>query len=124
MSDRRQVIEDLKAARAELVKRGRSRGYMVRADGQVCAIGAIGVATVADFERLYLDAKNNVSDTGLAKWSYGLASLRCLRARQALRRHVPRDDGFIELFNDDENTTDQDVLNLFDKALADLGGLA
>lgn len=41
-----------------------------------------------------------------------------------LRGFLPDDASDVDAFNDAETTTDQDVLNLFDKALADLGGMA
>lgn len=41
-----------------------------------------------------------------------------------LRRLLPQGQKSLPGFNDAETTTKEDVLNLFDKALADLGGLA
>ena len=45
-------------------------------------------------------------------------------ARDAVRSHLP--DKFFDIvsYNDDPHTTHQDILNLLDKTLADLGGLA
>ena len=47
-------LADLKAARAELVKRGRCTGWHVSEQGEVCARGAVAVITTDDFESKYL----------------------------------------------------------------------
>lgn len=117
-----QLITDLKAARAELVKRGRCRGRLVTESGQVCARGATAVVAADKFEALYLSRAKDAQ--GDQSWTYELTTPRARLAEQALRRHLPGPYRGIESFNDDLRTTDQDVLNLFDKALADLGGLA
>jgi hypothetical protein len=109
-AERAQLIADLKAARAELVARGRCRGELVDADGKVCAIGAIAVATVDGFMEI-----------SLASREISLGEQRPNRCLTALEAHLP---DVISAFNDNSATTDQDVLDLFDKTLADLGGLA
>lgn len=116
-AERAQLIADLKAARAELVARGRCRRQLV-GDGRVCAMGAVGAATVDGFVDLptedeQFDALHH--------------SPRAQRARTALEVHTLDVDrlgayGGVMLFNDHPTTTDLDVLDLFDKTIFDLGG--
>lgn len=122
------VIDDLKAAKAELVTRGRHTGSLVGPYGRICLLGAIGAATLENFLAFAThNPREAFSD---------LASEQRPRAVVgALLPHVGRPlwGGYTEgepdptewlwAFNDDKATTDQDVLDLFDKALADLGGL-
>lgn len=115
-----QLIADLKAARAELVARGRCRGVPVHPDGRVCIIGAIGAGMYEDFTGLAEEAQYNA-----------LYQDRPRRVRSALSAHLPENlhvdswvDDEVAAFNDCRATTDQDVLDLFDKTLANLGGLA
>ena len=113
-AERAQLIADLKAARSELVTRGRTGGEFVDQEtGAVCALGAVGFATVDDF-----DIRHECGYGALA------VTPRALRVWHTLRGFLP--EGFIDVdaFNDTGTTTDEDVLNLFDKALADLGGMA
>lgn len=114
-AERAQLIADLKAARAELVARGRCMGDFVR-DGKVCALGAIGVATTEGFIQMDREARAAAV----------FCDRRPKRAEAALRARLftDPDDGEVFVWNDDLNTTDQDVLDLFDKTLADIGGLA
>lgn len=117
-----QVIADLKAARAELVARGRSTGDLVRADGSVCAVGAIAVAVTDKFEPRFMAwMQAGCPPDAHAEWVLPYLSPRVSAAKRALAAHVP--DGYVQGFNDDVGTTDADVLNLYDKTLADLGGL-
>lgn len=116
MNDSSQVIADLKAAKEELARRGRHMGEMVGPGGTVCARGAIGCAVIPGFAEMVND---NVRIHAFVR------SERFQAAERELRRHLP-DDYWVKAvwaFNDDHKTTDTDVLNLFDKALADLGGL-
>jgi hypothetical protein len=111
-TEREQLISDLKAARAVLVKRGRCKGTRIAGDGSVCVKGAIGVATVFGFAAM---RGNGLQDAALAEdrpWNTTRALEKYLGGR------------FVWEFNDDPATTDQDVLELFEKALADLGGMA
>lgn len=100
---RDELIGALKGARAEVAK-GWCKNALERG-GSVCAIGAIARA-------VHGSAQASVSehDVSQAAWSI-------------VKDHVP---GGIPLsyYNNAETTTQQDVLDLFDKALADLGGLA
>jgi hypothetical protein len=108
-AERVQLIADLRAAREVLVARGRCRRNLVDQRGErVCAMGAVGVATVDGFLSMRL-----------LRQTVELNEPRPVRVRMALEQHL-----FDELyvFSDDARTTDQDVLNLFDKTLADLGG--
>lgn len=114
-AERAQLIVDLKAARAALVTRGRCRGQFVK-DDKVCAIGAIGVATLEGFEHEDSDSQYETT----------CRDVRLIRAVNALARRLSvlhPDAVNVWRFNDDLLTTDQDVLDLFDKTLADLGGL-
>lgn len=110
-AERAQLIVDLKAARRELVARGRCREKFVD-DDKVCTLGAVGMAVVCGFTEMTDDARE--------------AALyfdpRCNRVRRALSNLLG--EWAVEDFNDASDTTDQDVLDLFDKTLADLGGLA
>lgn len=121
-AERQQAIADLKAARAELVARGRCRGQLVNEDRQVCVRGAVGVVISPKFEEMYL---NPIYSGGIPNWARELSEdwQRVRRVESVLQAHVPGGTR-IELWNDDPETTDEDVLNLFDKALAELGGLA
>lgn len=96
------IADDLRAARA-LVERGWFKGWLT--DGQrVCAVGALNIACNGSAAGIPLD-----------DWE------RRDAAAALLRQHLTQE---IAYFNDDPETTKQDVLNLFDKALADLGALA
>lgn len=110
-AERAQLIVDLKAARRELVARGRCTHALIKGE-QVCLLGALGIATVVGFTSL----------TEPDQWRalYRRDDARPTRARDALTRQINRP---LWAFNDDKTHTDQDVLDLFDKTLADLGGL-
>jgi hypothetical protein len=45
-----QLVNDLKASKAELVRRGWRKGGLISHDGRVCALGAVGCALVQDYE--------------------------------------------------------------------------
>lgn len=47
-----------------------------------------------------------------------------VKARNLVEDHLPEPYGSVPLFNDDPLTTHQDVLDVLDKTLADLGGMA
>lgn len=114
--ERKQLISDLKAARDVLATRGRCTGRFTGADGRVCALGAIGVATTEGFAQMDRDHQSAAV----------FCDRRPRRAEKALRAHLftDPDDGEVFVYNDLPTTTDQDVLDLFDKTLADLSGLA
>ncbi len=97
-----QLIADLHATRAELVKRGRCIGDLFDAQGRVCLIGAIIVAT----------GRELAVGTRL-----GPRGIRCRRAlKEQLGGQEPAS------FND-YHPDDRDVLELIEKTLATLGGL-
>jgi hypothetical protein len=109
-----QLIADLKAARAEIVARGRCSFDLVNEYGSVCMLGAVGVAALGN------------TFLGNPGYEWFEDSPRLRSVEDVLLKYVPKTHkNFpIEAFNDDETTTDADVLTVFDKALADLGGLA
>lgn len=114
-----QLVADLKAARAELVARGRCTGRLSLDDGRVCALGAVAAATLGG--ELSAIGYDDLVENQRAKRVWG-ALLSALG-----QPPTPLDVGFsndVDGFNDRRSTTDDDVLNLFDKALAELGGLA
>lgn len=94
------IADELKAARALLAK-GWCQHALER-NGSYCAFGAINKAVTGD------------------AMSYGAGQR--LGPYAAIMDIVPGCD--IAAFNNAETTTQQDVLNLFDKALAELGALA
>jgi hypothetical protein len=101
------VAEDVKAAR-EIVRTSWHKGGLYDGRGNVCAIGAI---------RQGITGKPTI--TLMSPEFY-----RVLSAEEAVVAKLPAGYGSIAEFNDAPSTTHQDVLNLFDKTLADLGGLA
>lgn len=100
------VIEDLKTAMATIDK-GWYQGGLVGAEG-VCAVGALNMACAG-----------SPVPWGDVDWA------RRDESYKALKSHLPKDFQGREIayFNDHPGTTKQDVLNLFEKTLADLGGL-
>jgi hypothetical protein len=123
MNDSNQVVEDLKAARNALVTRGRARnGHLVNPDRTVCALGAIAVAVNDEtWEALYI-SKAEDADGNKVYCRGTVLSQRFCAVERALANHLPGEDRWIWKFNDRRATTDADVLNLFDKAICDLGG--
>lgn len=114
-AERAQTIADLRAARAELVRRGWTKDAFVDPEeGRVCALGAIGAASVEGFMLMTYDDQSNA-----------LVDLRPDRVIAVLtaKLHELHPNREVEVFNDDRETTYQDVLDLFDKTLAELGGL-
>lgn len=118
-AQRQQTIADLKGARRELVARGRCRDQLLEVDtGRVCLLGALCMASVDGFEHQY-----GLKAAGAAEYM-----TRPKRARKALEEQLRSIDAKWDgvpafYFNDAEETTDQDVLDLIDKTLAGLGGL-
>lgn len=81
------------------------------------------------------DGKGNYCALGAldraANMSFGLTSDALCAAEDALAAHVPGREEYqarnkhpVPAYNDKPTTTLQDILDLFDKTLADLGGLA
>ncbi len=102
------VVEDLKTAKGH-VANGWHQGSLSDRNGNVCAMGAIALAVGVELD---------LEDVGEVDWA------RHTAAHMELRKHLPISFESVPDFNDDIETTHQDVLNLFDKALADLGGLS
>lgn len=119
-AEQKQLIADLKEARAQLIARGWCRGDFLAPDGSVCALGAVRTAIDPTYNRGYW---NSVID---------MAGGRYVNAQRALEDHLPVTSGrcavgrcgHVDCFNDRAASDAQDVLDLFDKTLADLGGLA
>ena len=102
------VIEDLRAAK-DIVAKGWYRGWVTDGKGNYCAVGALNKVSG------FMDAESPIPEH------------LCLRRDQAyevLRAYLPVPYREVAEYNDAKSTTHQDILNLFDKALADLGGLA
>lgn len=102
------VVDDLKAAR-EIVAQRWHKGGLEDGHGNVCAVGALNLACMG-----MLRVDNQPVPVYYA-------------AYRALERHIPT--GFNGLpslpsYNDADGVTREDMLDLFDKALAELGGLA
>jgi hypothetical protein len=94
------IADDLKAARA-LIEKGWCKDAL-RLGNTYCAIGALSKVTEGDV--------------------YACTS-RGDAAYHAVRKMLPAGVDIAD-FNNAPETTRQDVLNLFDKALAELGALA
>ena len=105
------VVDDLKAAR-EIVARGwlKSKSLLEDSDGNTSALGAIAIATYGciplDIIQLRLD-------------------VRFLAARSALKANLPKECfRSIVGFENRPATTHRDIINLFDKTIAELVGVA
>lgn len=103
-------IEIIRGAREILSdpKRWHRGNYADDSLERMCILGALGMAS---------DRANVYATVG------GIEFPALYRATQAVQQHIPADFEFIPQFNDDDSTTHQDVLNVLDKTLADLGGL-
>lgn len=128
------LIADIQTVRNVLATRGRTTGTLFDPhSGKVCMIGAIGVATREDFLALA------AHDESEAHREVALSS-RSVRVLETLGQYVDESPGEetegaylsrgylmgerLWRFNDRRaSTTDQDVFDLLDKALANLGGL-
>lgn len=103
------IADDLVRARSELVARGWCKHVLQDYEGNICALGAVHMAIIGRSDLSF-------NDDGFE---------RCTDAQRVLAAVL--EDRFLKsvsAFNDDIDTTQQDVLNLFDKALAELGALA
>lgn len=114
------VVEVLQVARKVLVVSGWTRHRMRAVNGKVCATGAVGVAVdpaaMADSR-----TQNHLSE-----------NLDFAAATTALQEHLPEKyKGFtkspawdVAYYNDHIATNQDDILDLYDKTIADLGGNA
>ncbi len=100
MNTQAQLIADLTATRTVLETRGRCRGDLWNDDGEVCLIGAVCAATGV---------------------KYTSASRRATACRAALMDQL---DGQEPAQFNDEHADDRDVLDLIEKTLCSLGGMA
>lgn len=100
------VAEDIKTARDIVAKRW-YKGGLTDGEGNVCALGALNVACLGSVHAFVIDNRGRREE-----------------ARNELERHLP-DQRWPDLvdYNDAESTTHEDIVNLFDKTLADLGAL-
>jgi hypothetical protein len=117
-----QLVNDLQASKAELVRRGWRQGGLVAHDGRVCALGAVGCALVQDYENYTYPCHRYLP---FQKDPRASAVVQAL-ASHLERRGIGGEDEVDRIFikNDHPDTTLQDIYDLFDKALAEAGGLA
>lgn len=102
----KQPVDIIKDARDILADPGKwCQGDYSDSDGRVCLLGALGVAFNGDCEA----------------YEYRYDAL--IKAAKLIRSHMPGEVFLVSLFNDDQHTTHADILNVFDKTLADLGAL-
>lgn len=101
------IADDLKAARA-LLEKGWYQGGLTDYMGNMCVIGALNKVCCGDIIALF----------------EGEGWTRRDAAVDVLRRILAPLGTDIAEFNDAYTTTHEDVLNLFSKALAELGALA
>ena len=115
--DAQEKIETLRAAR-ELVAQGWCQGDASKTTNGVedrwCAVGALNKVLWTQGNDLSVSA--SATDLAIRDEVYLLLQVKLPEKHKADFRGVAT-------FNDDEETTQQDVLDLYDKALADLGGL-
>jgi hypothetical protein len=116
MTDNTQLIEDLQATKRTLQQKGRCTTAAYGPDGSVCLV--IATRRAIDGQRESQTPWRDSYPTELLYFEY-----RVERTQNALSARMP--DGYSCLvgFNEDPNTTDADVYNLIDKALAEVGGL-
>lgn len=113
MADQQQLIEDLKAGKEAMQKRGRCSKGGRGPEGSVCIVVGLnmGLRNMAFREG---EEQATIRDRLHATW-------------EALGAHIPevygRGQDRIIPFNEDPKTTDQDVWDVFDKTIADLGGM-
>ena len=120
------LISDLKATKRELINRGWSRGHLQDTQGNVCILGAIGMATQEDFsERCKISETEAFIDLTKSPQANDIVATLGQYLDKTLTEEESGHDDFFERtywFND-HKAEKQDVFDLFDKALADLGGL-
>ena len=120
------LISDLKATKRELINRGWSRGHLQDTQGNVCILGAIGMATQEDFsERCKISETEAFIDlTKSPRAKDIVATLGWYLDKTFIEEEAGHDDFFERTYwFNDHKVEKQDVLDLFDKALADLGDL-
>lgn len=124
--DNEQLIALLKDTRRQLEVRGRCRLLLINGEGKVCLDGAVALACGIRIDR------EGMGVIGLEESPSAQAVLGALAAQippedridDAYYLRTPSPRVAVYLFNDDDETTDEDCFNLIDKALAEAGGLA
>lgn len=101
--------EHLAAARDEIVK-GWTKGTIERSNGSVCSVGAIA--------RVAKQQQTETLDDFIENCTTGEEAAESLRKK--IREMTGKDFIGIEHYNDDPDTTQEDVLAAFDKAIAAL----
>jgi hypothetical protein len=104
-----ETVQDLQAARDILVDHWCPTGLQ-DTQGNVCIVGALNKVIFGEAHFGVRTAEEELLE-------------RRARSMNALREHLPNPRSQLSSWNDHKSTEHQDVLNLFDKALADLGGL-
>ena len=120
------LISDLKATKQELINRGWARGALQNTRGNVCILGAIGMATQEYFPELckVSEAEAFIDLTKSPRANDIVATLGRYLDKTLTEEESGHDDFFERTYwFNDHKAEKQDVLDLFDKALADLGGL-
>lgn len=128
MTDNDQLCADLRTAK-EILAKGRCIGAMIRGD-TACILGAIGLATFPQFQEAM-----TLHTLGIMM----MMNPRTAQAINAIYEHLPEElqylyegqqlplrikSTFIAVSHyNDYTATDKDVQTLFEKTLADLGGL-
>lgn len=103
------VVDDLKAAR-EIVRTGWCSNGLMDDQGNLCVVGALNKVAGVSLSGPSLKGSRRVA--------------RRDAAYDALAVHLPEEfESLLDEYNDHPGTSHADVLNLFDKALSDLGGL-
>lgn len=126
-----QLIKDLKATREALVSRGRCTGILVQSNGKVCLDGAIALATIKGYhyrpgaEDPYQILENNQRTVAVSAALYEHLPEEFKTALHNLYFRTPEFGQLVALFsfNDSDDVTDEDVIGLIDKTLAEAGGL-
>lgn len=106
-----QLIDDLKATKEALKEHGRCKGDYGTAEGRVCLLGAMGLVI---FDNVY--ALRNCGGYEMEGWKRYRAVCDAIRTTLPDCQHLPD-------YNDSESTTDSDIYNVIDKALAEVGGM-
>jgi hypothetical protein len=104
-----QLIDDLKATKAR-VQRGWCGTGPNDDYGNVCLLLAAGEAVGWHIDDVIFQG--------------ALVSARAAAITEALKLHLSPEFEYLDQFNDHPRTTQSDIENLIDKALADLGGMA
>lgn len=117
--DREQLREDLEAALATLRKDGWCQGSFMNDLGQVCALGAIG-KSLRELTGCQVRGYGPYSLLPLLPYPVEREDEAATALWEKLQELHPDLRWSIPLWNDDPETTQQDVENLFEKVIADL----